>query len=147
MDDKKFKKMDEKMMKAMEPLRSKEVSPGILKGFSASVERKIAAAQEEVPSARPARLVWAPAAVMAALALFVVIQTPIKGGWQGVSFTPALELAQLTSEQDIQEELSVLIELGELDEEAGIDLLGAEDELVLEGIELTQKTGQISVLA
>ncbi len=123
MNDQEFKKSDEAMMKKMEPLRSKEVSEGMLRGFSASVERRIStrSAQHE----KPARAVWAPAAVMAVFVLFVVL----KSG-------PVLETAQSVSEREIQEEIALLNELGELDEEGGETLLedgglgfGAEMEL------------------
>ena len=41
MKDKDFKKMDESMMKKMESLRQQQISEGMLKGFSASVERRL----------------------------------------------------------------------------------------------------------
>ena len=145
MNDQEFKKRDEAMMKKMEPLRSKEVSEGILKGFSASVERRIR--PESATGKKTARLVWAPVAVMAGLALFVVLKAPIQSGLQVVPFAPTLELAQAVSEQEIQDEIALLSELGALDE-VGDEALLEEEETMLAGeMELTQKTAQTSIIA
>ena len=54
MSDKKFEKMDEQMMQSMKTLREKEVSEGILKGFSASVERRIQGSRGAAPGPRRA---------------------------------------------------------------------------------------------
>ena len=46
MNEHNFEKMDQKLMDAMKTWREKEVSEGILKGFSASVERRIQAKKQ-----------------------------------------------------------------------------------------------------
>jgi hypothetical protein len=146
MDDRKFKEMDQSLMKKTEDLRQRKISEGILRGFAASVERRIEARKEAAH--RPAaRLVWAPALVMASFALFVVLKTPIQTGWQIPGQAPSLELAQMVSDEDIQDELALLIELGELEEGADSDLLGAEEELLAADMELSQKTGLTSAMA
>jgi len=123
MNDKNFKKMDESWMKKMEPLRDKEVSEGMLKGFSASVERRIASNEAPLAKHGPAfRPIWAPVAVVMVLASFIVLRSPIVPSPSLVQ----VELAQATSSSadDVQEEIEVLKELGVWDE--------VEDETMLE---------------
>lgn len=149
MNDKDFKKMDETMMKKMEPLRSREVSEGILKGFSASVERRISsrASVAAGDARRGTRLVWAPAAVMAAFALFIVFKTPVQTGLHLSSPSGQMELAQLVSGEEIQEEIALLSELGVLEEGEGEGLLSDEELLLAEEMELSQKTSNLSLIA
>ena len=147
MDDKQFKKMDERMMKAMKPLREKEVSEGMLKGFSASVERRLSTRQAGIASKNAPRLVWAPAAVAMVFALFVVLKSPVQSSFQlQPAGTPTMELAQLVSEQEIQDDVAVLMELGELNTEDSDALVSDEDVLAAD-MELSQKINMTSTMA
>ena len=146
MDDKQFKKIDERMMKAMKPLREREVSEGMLKGFSASVERRIAANNAPRETSAP-RLVWAPAAVAMVFALFVVLKSPVQSSFQLQPLgTPTMELAQLVSEEEIQDDVAVLMELGEIDSEDS-DVLGSDEDALAADMELSQKINMTSTMA
>lgn len=115
MNDKQFKKMDEAWMKKIEPLRDKQVSEGMLKGFSASVERRITAQDEAQARKAPAfRAAWAGTLAVLVLASFVVLRSPI------------VELAQVP-DADVQEEIEMLKDLGVWDENEDEALLGEEE--------------------
>ena len=96
MNDERFKKSDEQMMDVMKTLREKRVSDGILKGFSASVERRILAKEQTGPRPRPAfRAAWVPVLTVMVLASLVVSR---------VQTGPKLT--------DIEEEIAALKEVG-----------------------------------
>ena len=67
MKDEQFKEMDEKFMSQMKPLRDQRVSEGMLKGFSASVERRLTLRQETPRRSTAVSFAWAP--VMAVLVI------------------------------------------------------------------------------
>lgn len=146
MNDKNFKKMDESWMKKMEPLRGKEVSEGMLKGFSASVERRLPAgrqgiASNEVPLTKQApafRPIWAPVAAVMVLASFIVLRSSIVPSPSPVP----MELAQATSSSadDVQEEIEVLKELGVWDEIEDETMLNPEEWMDMD-LELTRIEG------
>ncbi len=120
MNDKNFKKMDEEWMKKMSPIRDKEVSEGILKGFSASVERRLV--PEELTSAKRRSVfarAWAPAMAIMVLASLVVLRSPITN--QGNSADTAQG-----SEYDIQDEIEMLKEIGAWGETEDETVLGAD---------------------
>ncbi len=127
MNDKDFKNLDEAMMKNMAPLRDKKVSDGILKGFSASVERKIRS--NDAPAAAPVRRfapVWVPTLAVMILASVVVLRSPVTTT-QPVTFLSASEeLAQSVDSEDIQNDMALLKELGELTDEEEATVLGDE---------------------
>ena len=110
MSDSHFEKADKKMMDAMKALREKRVSDGILKGFSASVERRILA-KGTGPHPRPAfRATWVPVLAVMVLASLAVsrVQTSSK----------------LT---DIEEEIAALKEVGAWSDEDESVLGNSED--------------------
>lgn len=129
MNDKEFKKMDEAMMKSMTPLREQKVSQGMLKGFSASVERKIQSSA--APAAAPVRRwapIWVPTLAVMILASVVVLRSPVTTT-QPVTFLSApTELAQLVSSEEIQSDVALLKELGELTDEEEATVLGDESD-------------------
>lgn len=140
MNDKNFKKMDETWMKKIQPIRDKKVSEGMLKGFSASVERRIAS-DEPAPAGRRRVFapVWAPVMAVMVLASLVVLRSPIiSNSLLKPAMTP-MELAQAidNSKDDVQEEIEVLKALGVWDEVEDEKVLGSE-EMISEGFELTQ---------
>lgn len=110
MKDKEFKKMDEAWMKKMKPLREKEVSEGLLKGFSASVERRLTPAGEAPARKTALRPVWIPTLAVLVLASAVVLRSPVSP----------------TADDDVQEEIEVLRELGVWDEASDEAVLGEE---------------------
>ena len=130
MSDEYFEKMDEKLMSSMKPLREKEVSEGMLKGFSASVERRILGEQETKKAPRlifsPA---WAPALAVMVLASLVVLRSPIMPAPVSHSASSA-EHAEFkgNKEMNVEEEISALKELGAWSDEDDT-LLGAQDDL------------------
>ena len=140
MDDKKFKEMDRSLMEKTESLREQKISEGMLKGFSASVERRISPAAES--ERKPAgRLVWVPTLAVMVLASIAVLRSPVAPDHE-------IQLAQaVTQTDDVQEEIAVLNELGVLDEVEDVDLLGADEELFDENTELTENIGSYSALA
>ena len=98
MSDEHFEKADEKMMEAMKTVREKRVSDGILKGFSASVERRILAKEQAGPRPKPAyRAAWVPVLAVMVLASLVALRTPV-----GVS----------TETTDVEDEIAALKEVG-----------------------------------
>lgn len=120
MKDKEFKKMDENWMKKMEPLREKEVSEGMLKGFSTSVERRITAREETVKKSPVLRPAWVSTLAVLVLASLVAVRSP--------------ELTQPSSDDEVQEEIELLKELGAWDESEEEALIGEEELLVEEGL-------------
>ena len=128
MSDKNFKDMDQKLMAAMKELREKEVSDGILKGFSASVERRLLARKRpEVSSKRLWSPAWAPVLAVMVLASAVVLRSPV------VLLAPSgpqpVEYAQLDPSKptDIEEEIAALSELGAWSDEDDSLVSGSAD--------------------
>ena len=119
MNEKSFKEMDEALMKKTAPLREKKVSEGILRGFSASVERRIGS---DKPAPRKARAVpvWAPALAMMLLAAVVAVRLPVHPSVTGE------QAGQNVQETSVEEEVAALKELGAWNEEDD-SLLGADD--------------------
>ena len=119
MNDKDFHKMDETWMKKTQPIREKEVSDGMLKGFSASVERRVEARRGD-PAGRPYtgpgaafRPAWAPMLAVLVLASVVVLRSPVVPNTYLNSTGSSMELAQAISEEEqLQQEVEVLQELG-----------------------------------
>ena len=101
----KFKKLDEQWMKSMKPVREKQVTDGILKGFSVSVERRILAKKEASLSGRRAvSPVWVPVLAVMVLASLAVLRSPV---------APPVEYAELDNKTtDVEEDIAVLKELG-----------------------------------
>ena len=147
MNDKEFKNLDETMMKSMTPLRDKKGNEGMLKGFSASVERKIRS--NDAPVTAPVRRwapMWVPTLAVMILASVVVLRSPVTTT-QPVTFLSApTELAQLVSSEEIQSDVALLKELGELTDEEEATVLGDEpdDDSNVES-ELSQFLRQSSV--
>lgn len=116
MSEQHFEKMDQEWMKSTKDLREKKVSDGILKGFSASVERRILS-QEQAPK-RSALRAWVPAMAVLVIASVVVFRSPILS----TPFAPVLkttDYAQLddNEEMDVEEEIAALTELDAWSEE------------------------------
>lgn len=134
MKDEQFKHEDDKMMERMKPVREKRVAPEFLKGFAASVIRKIEKPSHELPPNPTGwrvvlRQVTQIAPVFAVLVLAVVTVT--NPGWMTRPDAPApeaavFEIAQLPHpvervETALDEEIQALREIGEwteADEEA-----------------------------
>ena len=149
MDDKKFKKLDDAWMNKTASLREKKVSEGMLKGFSTSVERRIAA--DEVPTSKRTpvlRPVWASVAAVMVLASLVVLRTPVGSNFLSSTVSGPVELAQATpgSAEELQEEIEVLKELGVWDEIEDETVLGV-GELMDADLELTRSNFNSSSLA
>ena len=138
MDDKKFKEMDQSLMKKMEPLREQRISEGMLKGFSASVERRLSGAGETAERKPAGRLVWVPTLAVMVLASVAVLRSPVH----------EIQLAQaIAPAEEVQEEIAVLSELGVLDEYEDSEFLVGEDALLDGSMELTQNRSDYSTLA
>jgi hypothetical protein len=138
MDAEKFKEMDQSLMKKMEPLREQKVSEGMLKGFSASVERRIAGGAQVVERKPAGRLLWVPVLAVMVMASVIVLRSPV----QNIELTQAV-----TPADEMQDEIAVLAELGVLDEYEDAELLTDEEALLDENMELTQNRGGFSTLA
>ena len=112
MTDKYFEPMDEKLMDSMKTLREKEVSEGMLKGFSASVERRILAKQQAERSPRAAFSPgWVPALAVMVLASLVVLRLPSEPVSQVSQSTGHTRLSN-NKEVDVEDEIAALKELG-----------------------------------
>ena len=123
MRDEQFKKMDEQWMKATEELREKKVSEGILKGFSTSVERRLAG---ETPRSKPVRtLAWIPAMAVLVIASVVVLRSPMP-----------VDYARLPETDNLDEEIAALKAVGAWNE-ADEAVLGVEEEAQWEDLELS----------
>ena len=137
MSEKQFEKMDEQWMKSTKDLREKKVSDGILKGFSASVERRIASEPQAPKRARA--LVWVPAMAVVVIASAVVLRTPTLS--QPTAIAPqTVDYAQLPDTDNIDEEIAALKEVGAWNDADDV-LLGAGEEADMEDLELSNRTG------
>ena len=133
MSEQHFEKMDQEWIKATQELREKKVSDGILKGFSASVERRILS-HKQTPH-RAASPAWAPAMIVLVIASVVVLRTPMLS----TPFAPivkTVDYAQLQNTENVNDEIAALKELGVWNEEDEV-LLGAADAELLEDLELS----------
>ena len=128
MNDKDFEKLDEQMMKASEPLRDKPVPQGILRGFAASVERRLPAGCQTPAMRRIFSPMLVPVFAVMILASLVVLRSP------------TLEYAQLSdAEMDFDVEIQTLKDLGAWDDNDD-SLLGG-DESVIQDLELSSQSG------
>ena len=118
MNQEPFEKLDREFDELLKVEREKGVSPGMLRGFSASVESKILQKQERKvrPFIAP---VLVPAFAVMLLASLVIFNNH---SFQAPSPKPYMNML-LTSTADLTEEISALQELG---------VWGEEDEEVLE---------------
>ena len=154
MKDKDFKEMDQSLMKRTEPLREQKISEGILKGFSASVERRLPDRQAGISGGSTAlqwksarRLVWVPTFAVMVLASVAVLRSPIAPSLISARDTQEIQLAQAVAPADeMQDEIAVLTELGVLDEAEDADLLGEEELLLDENMELTKNVTSSSAI-
>jgi len=116
MNDQNFEKLDKEMMKSTQPLREKRVSEGILKGFSASVERRLEAKKKAGSPSRALSPAWIPAFAVMLVASVVVLRLPLNS----MSVAPVvqtMDYAQLDdAELDIDAEIEALKALGVWDE-------------------------------
>ena len=109
-----FDEHDRSLMDRLKPAREKKVPPGVLKGFSASVEARI---REKQPSLeiqfKPKRAwipVWAPVFTVLIIGSLLVLRIPI--GLQGIPPTlGTVEIAQANASQ-ISDEIAALREVG-----------------------------------
>lgn len=133
MSEKEFEKMDAELMKATEELREKKVSEGMLKGFSASVERRLAG---EEPQARPSRrLAWAPVMAVLVIASVIALRSPNMPQPGPVSAV-SVEYAQLPALGELDEEIAALKEVGAWSDDDDA-LIGDLEEGELEDLEIT----------
>lgn len=146
MSDEQFKKMDEHMMKRMKPVRDRRVAPEFLKGFAASVVRKIESKNGPAPVRslgwrHACRQAGAAVPVFAVLVLAVVTVMRLPGQQRPVptSAAPAVfEIAQLPDQHPVEaaetaltEEIEALKELGAWtdEDEKAAGVTGEEEEI------------------
>ena len=144
MSKQQFEKMDEQWMKATKDLREKKVSDGILKGFSASVERRILAAEPQAPK-RVRTLAWVPAMAVLVIASVVVLRTPLLSQPTAI-VAQKVDYAQLPDTDNIDEEIAALKEVGAWSD-ADDALLGTGDEAQMEDLELSNLAAQQTNIA
>lgn len=125
MNEHPFEKMDQEWMGAMKEAREKKISEGILKGFSASVERRILATERKTHNtwASPA---WIPVMAVLVMASLVVLRVP-----------QTVDYAQLHDSESVSDEIAALKEVGAWSD-ADDALLGDGDETVAEDLELSK---------
>ena len=127
-------KMDQELMRASKELREKEVSEGMLKGFSASVERRILARKQDGSPKRFLLPALVPALAVMMLASLVVLRSPMVSTPQAPQ---SLDYAQLDAGQtDIEEDIAALKEIGAWSEEDE-SVIGATDEAIAQELELS----------
>ena len=133
MSEQHFEKMDQEWIKSTKDIREKKVSDGILKGFSASVERRVLA-KEDTP--RPVRaLSWVPAMAVLVIASVVVLRSPMMS--QPAVFVPqTVDYAQLSEIDNLDDEIAALKEVGAWSD-ADDALLGETEEAGMEDLELS----------
>ncbi len=96
MKHKSFEHMDERWMKILESERERKINPEILKGFSASVERRLAV--DPAPARRKFFPVAAPVLTMLVLAAVVVTRSNV--------------VSVSGSASELPEEIAALSEMG-----------------------------------
>ncbi len=142
MNDKDFQKMDEQWMKSAKDLREKKVSDGILKGFSASVERRIIS--KERSGKRGASPAWVPAMAILVIASVVVLRSPMLST-PVMPIVKTVDYAQLHDTDDVDDEIAALKEIGAWSDEDEA-LLGETDESGMEDLELSNlSNGQSNI--
>jgi hypothetical protein len=143
MKEQEIEKMDQEWMRSTKDIREKKVSDGMLKGFSASVERRILA-KEQSPA--PARAFsWVPAMAVLVIASVVVLRSPMVS--QPTAFIQQpIEYAQLNDTDNIDDEIAALKEVGAWSD-ADDALLGASDEAGMEDLELSNLGGTQTSIA
>ena len=148
MDDKKFKDMDQSMMKKMESVRQQQISEGMLKGFSASVERRITHRSSSQTSVvgRGTAAFWAPALAVMVLASVAVLRSPIAPSFLASEKGEVFLAEAVSNSQDLQDDLAVLGELGVLDEYEDIEALAEDEALFEENVELSKVWGKMSAI-
>lgn len=134
-----FEKMDSHWMHEFQSVREKGVPQGILKGFAASVERRIELERPEQGASKTFRRrffmpVFVPTFAVLVISAAIVTRLPLWAPSPEVA-TPSVELAQAPNAEELSTEIAALREIGvwtEEDEAA----LGVSTEHVLSEIEL-----------
>lgn len=151
MNDKEFKELDDAMMKNMAPLREQKVNERMLKGFSASVERKITSGVdvETRPAVRRWAPLWVPSLAVLMLASWVALRSPLTTmpSPAALSLSSPVELAQVTAGDDIQNEVALLKALGELSDEEEAAVLGDEQDSLNDADSELSYSRQLSSIA
>ncbi len=116
-----FDQQDKSLMERLKAVREQKVPPAIMKGFSASVEKRI---REKQPSLeiqfKPKRSwvrAWVPVMTVLVIGSILVLRLPI--GMRGMPVAPTnqtVELAQANSNQ-LTDEIAALTEVGAWTEE------------------------------
>ena len=117
-----FEKLDEEFMDRLKTERQKSVSPGILKGFSASVMAKISERGKKTAPVRSLAPVWVPAFAVILLASAAAVKIPF---FSVPSPAPYLNL-MIAGTADLSEEISALEDLGVWGDEDR-EILGVSD--------------------
>ena len=135
-----FEKMDQAWMEKLKTERQRKVPWEILKGFSASVEKRILQKQARPSFGLVPSRAWAPVVVpvlaVMVLASVAVLRLPLSDRG-AISPSGAIQLAQANNTSEVDEEIAALKELGawtEEDEQA----LGVGDQSILEDSELSR---------
>ena len=144
MKDEQFKEMDEKFMSQMKPLRDQRVSEGMLKGFSASVERRLTLRQETPRRSTAVSFAWAPVMAVLVIGSVLVLRSPVTPVSLQTVPGGAIELAQAVTDEEVQAEIAILNELGLLDEDLAEEILG-EEALMDADVELTRAGSQAAL--
>ncbi len=134
MSDKDFEKMDQQWMKSTKEIREKKVSDGILKGFSASVERRIVLNKQSPRRSLSPSLV--PAMAVLVIASVLVLRSPILSTIY-TPFSKNVDYAQLHETDNVGDEIAALKELGAWTDEDEA-LLGVNEEAGMEDLELSK---------
>ncbi len=109
-----FEKLDESLMKDLKNLRDKNVPSEILKGFSASVEKRIREKQAPEPVRSLPRRgwvpLWVPAFAVLVVASVIAIRFPF--GSPAISVSPATVQLASAGSSELSDEIAILRELG-----------------------------------
>jgi len=128
MNDKDFQKMDEKWMKSTKDIREKKVSDGILKGFSASVERRIIPTEHSVK--RWQSPAWVPVMAVLVIASVIVLRSPILSE-PGTTSVETVDSAEPIDIDAVESEIADLRAIGSWNDEDDA-LFGQTDEWAME---------------
>ena len=109
-----FEKQDKAFMEALKGTREKKVPPMMLKGFSASVEKKI---REKQPSLeiqlKPKRVwipVWVPVLTVLVIGSLLVLRMPYE--MKGPDIVHHYKVVELADASELSDEIAALRELG-----------------------------------
>mgnify|MGYP001564172558 CR=1 FL=1 len=133
-----FEKQDERLMEALKSAREKKVPSGLLKGFSASVEKKIREKQPSLEIQVKPKRTWAPAWVPVFAVLIIgsllVLRLPLRVK----ETTSPLKTVGVThvSVAQLSDEIAALRELGAWTDEDE-KTAGVASEIDAEDLELT----------